>query len=76
MRYETTVGKRDFIQHTSQYIKQAELNGSVVITHQNKPVLRLVRIEDKSIKDLKGTIDHLKIYGDINESEFPGYDKW
>lgn len=76
MRHVTTVGKRDFIQHTSQYIKKAEINGSIIITHQNKPVLKLIRIEEKSIHDLRGILDHVKVSGDINEPEFPGYDTW
>lgn len=72
----SSVGKREFIQHTSQYLKEAELTGGIIITHQNKPVLKLIRIEDISIKDLKGNITHLKIVGDINDPILPGYDEW
>jgi len=45
MRQSHSVGKREFIQHTSQYLKEAELTGSLIITHQKKPVLKLIRIE-------------------------------
>lgn len=76
MKPINSVGKRDFIQHTSQYLKKAEKNGVIIITHQNKAVLKLIRIEEKSIHDLKGTITSLKISGDINEPEFLEYDKW
>lgn len=72
MRQIHSVGKCDFIQYTSQYLKEAELSGSIIITHQNKPVLKLIRIEGKSIKDLKGNITHLKIIGDINDPILPG----
>lgn len=76
MHQSNSVGKRDFIQHTSQYLKEAELTGSVIITHHNKPVLKLIRIENKSIKDLKGNITYIKIIGDINDPILPGYDEW
>jgi antitoxin (DNA-binding transcriptional repressor) of toxin-antitoxin stability system len=71
MRHISSVSKREFIRDTSQYIKEAELTGSIVITHQNKPVLRLTCIEEKSIKDLKGNITHIKIFGDINDPILP-----
>lgn len=76
MRQPHSIGKRDFIQHTSQYLKEAEREGSLIITHQNKPVLKLTRIEEKSIRDLKGKITYLKITGDINDPILPGYDEW
>lgn len=76
MKPVSSVGKRDFIQHTSQYLKKAETNGMLIITHQNKAVLKLIRIEDKGIQDLRGTITFIKISGDINEPEFLEYDKW
>ncbi|MHB1949547.1 MAG: type II toxin-antitoxin system Phd/YefM family antitoxin [Gammaproteobacteria bacterium] len=76
MRQAHSVGKRDFIQHTSRYLKEAELSGSIIITHQNKPVLKITRIEDKTIKDLKGNITHINIIGDINDPILPGYDEW
>lgn len=76
MKQVSSVGKREFIQHTSQYLKEAELTGSIIITHQNKPVLKLVRLEEKSVKDLKGNITHLNIVGDINDPILPRYDEW
>lgn len=70
------VGKREFIQHTSHYLKQAEKDGNIIITHHGKPELRLSRLAEKSVKDLKGLIKHIKIIGDINEPVLPGYDEW
>jgi len=71
-----TVGKRDFIQHTSKYIKWVEENSAqLVITHHNHPELVLTKIKLKSIKDLRGSVI-IKIHGDINEPVLPGYDEW
>lgn len=67
-----SIVKKCFIQDASPYLNEAELSGSIIITHQNKPVLMLIRIEGKSIKDLKGNITHLKIIGDINDPILPG----
>ena len=40
MHNSKTIGKREFIQHTSKYIKWVEEYGSeLVITHQNRPDL-------------------------------------
>lgn len=76
MKPSSHIGKREFIQHTSQYLKEAEQKGSVIITHQNKPVLKIIRIEEKTIRDLKGNITDLKIKGDMNDPILPEYDEW
>lgn len=71
-----TIGKREFIQHTSKYIKWVEEHGSsLIITHHNYPGLILTKAKLKSLKDLRGSID-IKVYGDINDSVLPGYDEW
>ncbi len=70
-----TVGKREFIQHTSKYLKLVEKRGGeLVITHQNEPDLLLTKISQKSLQDLKGLI--VKVHGDVNEPILPGFDEW
>ncbi len=70
-----TVGKREFIQHTSKYLKLVEKQGGeLVITHQNKPDLVLAKITHKSLKDLRGVV--VKVHGDINEPVLPGFEEW
>ena len=71
-----SIGKREFIQHTSKYIKYVEENGcDLVITHQNVPDLMLTKIKQRSIKDLQGSYE-VNVHGDINEHVLPGYDEW
>ena len=70
------VGKREFIQHTSKYVKLAEQQGSITITHNKEPRLKLVRIEQRSIRHLRGLIKHVEVTGDINDPVLPGYDEW
>ena len=71
-----TVGKREFIQHTSKYIKWIEEHDSqLIITHHNHPELVLTKIKSRSIKELRGSAS-VKIDGDINEPILPGYDEW
>lgn len=70
------IGKREFIQHTSKYIKWVEEHGAqLVITHHSHPGLVLTKVKVKSLKDLRGTVQ-VKIQGDINEPILPGYDEW
>lgn len=76
MTKEIKVGKREFIQHTSHYLKHAEQEGSVIITHQGKPALKLIRLQDRTIADLRGLVKYVRVIGDINEPVFPGYDEW
>lgn len=76
MSLQKTIGKREFIQHTSKYIKWVEENGcDLVITHQSRPDLLLTKIKIKSFKDLRGLVV-IKIHGDINDQVLPGYDEW
>ena len=71
-----TIGKREFIQHTSKYIKWVEEHGSaLIITHHNHPGLVLTKAKFKSLKDLRGSVS-VKVYGDITEPVLPGYDEW
>lgn len=69
------VGKREFIQHTSKYLGLAE-SREVIITHHNKPCLKIVPVHPKTISDLAGILENIKIIGDINDPILPGYDQW
>ena len=70
------IGKREFIQHTSKYIKWVEEYGSeLVITHQNRPDLVLTKIKLKSLRSLRGAVT-IKVHGDLNEQVLPGYNEW
>lgn len=76
MKTADMVGKREFIQHTSRYIKWVEEEDKeLIITHQNKPDLVLSKIKLKSFKELRGSIE-IKIHGDINEHVLPGFNEW
>ena len=78
MHTEKMVGKREFIQHTSKYIKWVENhNDPIIITHHNKPDLVLTKFKSKtlSFNELRGLIN-IKVHGDINEPILPGYDEW
>lgn len=76
MKPEKKIGKREFIQHTSKYIKWVEEHGiQLIITHHNQPGLILIKIKCKSLKDLAGKVN-VKIHGDINEPVLPGFDAW
>ena len=71
-----SVGKRGFIQQTSKYLKLAEELGALVITHNGQPVLFLQAIHERTVDDLRGFADELRIEGDINEPILPGFDEW
>lgn len=74
--FKKTIGKREFIQHTSKYLKLVEEQGQeLVITHHNRPELVLSKIKITSIHDLSGSVD-VVIHEDINEHILPEYDKW
>lgn len=76
MNTSKTVGKREFIQHTSKYLKWVEEEGKkLIITHQNKPDMILIKIKVESFKGLQGFAT-IKVKGDINEHVLPGYDEW
>jgi antitoxin (DNA-binding transcriptional repressor) of toxin-antitoxin stability system len=76
MNHQKVVGKREFIQHTSKYLKYAEHTGSLLITHQNKLCLKIIAIQPKSINDLKGTLTIIRIKGEINEHILQEYNEW
>ena len=69
------IGKREFIQHTSKYLKWVEEGDELIITHQNKPDLVLTKIKAKSFEQMRGFAE-IKIHGDINEHVLPEYDEW
>jgi hypothetical protein len=76
MGHSIIVGKREFIQHTSKYLKWAsEQNTELIITHQNKPDLILTKIKSKSIKDMAG-FAKIKVIGDINDTVLPEINQW
>jgi hypothetical protein len=76
MQESKNIGKREFIQHTSKYIKWVEEHGSqLVITHQNRPDLILSKIKPKTLHGLRELVK-VKVHGDINEPVLPGYDTW
>lgn len=76
MNTSKMVGKREFIQHTSKYLKWVEeQDKELIITHHNEPDLVITKIKQKSFEDMRG-FAKLKIHNDINEHVLPGYDKW
>ncbi len=76
MKHYTEIGKREFIQHTSKYIKLAEIEGKIIITHHGKAEFELVPLKKPTLQDLRGCIRHLEIIGNINEPVLVGYDEW
>lgn len=75
MHPEKTVGKREFIQHTSKYLKWVEEGNDLIITHHNKPDFVLAKVKLLTFSQMRGFAD-IKIVGDINEPILPGYDEW
>ncbi len=71
MNASVTVGKREFIQHTSKYLKLVERYGEITISHQNHPALRIMPIKEKRVKDLRGLVQTIKVHGDINDHVVP-----
>lgn len=69
-----TIGKREFIQNTSLFLKTAEQSG-LIITHHRKPCLLLTPITPKTIHSLRGSIN-VKVKGDINKPILKDYSKW
>ncbi|MBF0492158.1 MAG: type II toxin-antitoxin system prevent-host-death family antitoxin [Deltaproteobacteria bacterium] len=72
----TQVGKREFLQHASKYLNKAKDGEEIVITHRNKPELKLVPVRKKSILNLRGKMDIKVLKGDINDPVFPPFDQW
>lgn len=68
------VPKREFIQHTSRYLKVAN-NQEIIITHYGEPCLRLTTISKKNrARDLSGKILILIKEDDINTPVLPELD--
>lgn len=61
------IGKREFMHHTSKYLKQVEVGEDIVITHNGKPCIKLSHIKKYSPQDLIGFGGDVKIIGDVNE---------
>lgn len=71
-----SIGKREFIQHTSRYLKWVEEQGKeLIITHQNQPDLKLSKIKPRTIAALRG-LTTIEVYGDINEPVLPEFNEW
>lgn len=76
MQLPKSIGKREFMQHTSKYIQWVEEHDiSLIITHHKRPELVLSRVKPMRFQDLAGTVE-IKVQGDVNESVLPGYDEW
>jgi prevent-host-death family protein len=76
MHLSKRVGKREFVHHTSKYLKWVETQGEpLVITHHNKPDLVIAKIKSHSFEKMRGFAD-VKVHGDINEPILLGYDEW
>lgn len=76
MLNERFVGKREFIQHTSRYLKLLDgFNVRLIVTHKEEDDLLITKIKHKSIKELRG-FTKIKRHADINEHILPGYDQW
>lgn len=68
------VPKREFIQHTSHYLKIAN-HEEVIITHQGKPCLHVGPIRKKqTARDLRGKIKIVILENDINTPILPELD--
>ena len=71
------IGKREFLQHASQYLSKIEASGGeLVITHHNQPRLKIVQLKKKSISDLRGLIELKSPKKDLHQKVFPPIDKW
>lgn len=76
MHASKKVGKREFIQHTSRYLKWVEdQDKTLIITHHNQPDLLVTKVKSKTLSELRG-FAKIIIHGDINEPILPGYDEW
>jgi prevent-host-death family protein len=72
-----TVGKREFLLHTSEYLHWVEATKEeLVITHRNKPVLRIVPSEPQKVSSLRGFLRSVEVKGDINAPVLPPLDQW
>jgi len=73
----TILGKREFLHHASQYLKEVENKGiDLIITSRGAESVRISPVRDKSIHDLSGLIKDVKVEGDLNDPVLSGYDEW
>ena len=73
----TILGKREFLHHASQYLKEVEANGiELIITNHGAETIKIIPAKQKAIDDLRGIIPHVHADGDINDPVLPGFDKW
>jgi len=73
----TTIGKRDFLHHASQYLKEVETQGKVlVISTRGVPSLQISAVKRKKISNLRGLIKGKVDQELINEPILPGMDQW
>ena len=72
------VGKRQFLQASSRYLKEAEEKGrELIITYHDEPRLRVISIPKKTIRDLKGSLKKCSVNEeDVNTPILPGFDTW
>ncbi len=71
------VGKREFLQHASQYLKRVEQSGeTLVITHHDQPRVQLKAIKSKNIRSLSGKITQLKVKGGLHAPVLKGLNRW
>ena len=71
------IGKREFLQHASQYLKRVEQSGEpLTITHHNQPRVQLVAVKSKTVRHLSGKITFLKVKGSIHKPVLKGFDRW
>lgn len=73
----TTIGKRDFLHHASQYLKEVETQGKVlVISTRGVPSLQISPVKKKKVSNLRGLIKGKLDQDKINEPILPGFDQW
>lgn len=76
MKHTIMIGKKEFIHHTSKYLKMAEAGEELVITHRNEPCLYLVPVKKKSVHGLRALLKNVKLHEDINTPVIKGFDEW
>jgi hypothetical protein len=72
-----TVGKREFLLHTSKYLHWVEeTKQELIVTHQNKATLRVMPVERNSVASLRGFLGKVVTTENINTPVFPPMDQW
>ena len=73
----TTIGKRDFLHHASQYLKEVETQGKIlIISTRGVPSLQISPVKKKSISNLRGLIKRKVNQEEINTPILPEFDQW